>query len=116
MAEPMRQQWLHGFLELCLLSLIAERSDYGIGLAERLAAVGFPEVPGGTLYPSLLRLEKQGLARTHKQPSTSGPARKYYELTEQGTAVLAERARAWGEFRSAMDAVVGLTHPIEGAR
>ncbi len=100
-----RQQWLHGFLDLCLLCLLAERRDYGLGLAQRLSAVGFEEVPGGTLYPSLLRLEKQGLVRTEREPSASGPPRKYYELTDEGRSARVERTQAWVWFRAAMDAV-----------
>lgn len=103
--EQMRQQWLHGFLDLCLLCLLAERRDYGRGLVERLAAAGFDEVPGGTLYPSLLRLEKQGLVRTEWEPSTSGPRRKYYELTAEGRNAVVERTQGWAGFRAAMDAV-----------
>lgn len=108
MMEQMRQQWLHGFLDLCLLSLLAERRDYGRGLVERLVEAGFDEVPGGTLYPSLLRLEKQGLVRTEWVPSTSGPQRKYYELTPDGLVAAADRAQGWMQFRTAMDTVTAL--------
>lgn len=105
MLGPVRQQWLHGFLDVCLLGLLAERRDYGLGLAQRLAAAGFEEVPGGTLYPSLLRLEKQGLVRTERASSSVGPPRKYYELTTAGRAALAERVRRWAAFRDAVDTV-----------
>ena len=54
---------LRGFLEPCLLSLLAEHSDYGLSLAQRLAAAGLDEVPGGTLYPALMRLEKHRTQR-----------------------------------------------------
>lgn len=106
MMKSMRQQWLHGFLDVCLLSLLAGHRDYGRGLGERLAAAGFDEVPGGTLYPALLRLEKQGLVHAEKEPSLSGPPRKYYELTDLGDAAARERQDAWVQFRTAMSAVV----------
>ena len=64
--------------------------------------------PGGTLYPSLLRLEKQGLVRTEWEPSSSGPRRKYYELTAVGRQAASERTERWVDFRSAMDAVTAL--------
>lgn len=110
MLREMRQQWLHGFLDLSLLSLLAERRDYGVGLTERLSAVGLGEVPGGTLYPSLLRLETQGLVRAVREPSASGPPRKYYELTAPGRAAQVERSQAWGHFRAAVDAVIVSAH------
>lgn len=106
MMRNIRQQWLHGFLDMCLLCLLAERRDYGRGLTERLVTAGFDEVPGGTLYPALLRLEEQGLVRTEREASTSGPPRKYYELTGSGHAAMRERRQTWQQFRAAMDTVV----------
>jgi PadR family transcriptional regulator PadR len=100
---PHQQHWLHGFLDLCLLSLLAERRDYGGGLTDRLAAAGFGDVPGGTLYPSLLRLEQHGLVTTDREPSPSGPPRKYYDLTDQGRGTLAERTADWNRFRARID-------------
>lgn len=106
MVRGMRRQWLHGLLDLCLLGLLAERRDYGRGLADRLVAAGFDEVPGGTLYPSLLRLETQGLVCTEREPSLTGPPRKYYELTAEGRVAAAERAREWRRFRASVDTAV----------
>lgn len=116
MRDPVRQQWLHGFLDLCLLCLLAERRDYGLGLGQRLAESGFGEIPGGTLYPSLLRLEKQGLVRTDWESSTVGPRRKYFEVTAEGWAVAAERVRVWREFREVIDRMAERVPgvPVEG--
>lgn len=108
MLGNMRQQWLHGFLDVCLLCLLAERRDYGRGLVERLVAMGFDEVPGGTLYPALLRLERQGFVRTEREASVSGPPRKYHELTDLGRLAMRERQDAWQQFRAVMDAVVAV--------
>src|SRR6188508_2059711 len=85
----MPKPWLHGFLDLCLLAMLRERPDYGYGLAQRLAAAGVADVPGGTLYPALLRLEQQGLAEPSWAPSDAGPRRKYYAVTPAGREVLA---------------------------
>ena len=93
---------LRGFLEPCLLSLLAEHADYGLSLAQRLAAAGLDEVPGGTLYPALMRLEKRGLVAVSWRPSTSGPARKYYELTDAGHTELAARRAEWRTFSTAV--------------
>jgi len=77
---------LRGFLEPCLLSLLAEHADYGLSLAQRLAAAGLDEVPGGTL--------------------SSGPARKYYELTDAGHTELAARRAEWRTFSTAVGALI----------
>ena len=97
---------LRGFLEPCLLSLLAEHADYGLSLAQRLAAAGLDEVPGGTLYPALMRLEKRGLVAVSWRPSTSGPARKYYELTPLGAEEASRRRGEWRSFRDAVERVV----------
>src|SRR5689334_24529117 len=98
--------WLHGFLDLCLLAMLRERPDYGYGLAQRLAAAGVADVPGGTLYPALLRLEQQGLAEASWAPSEAGPRRKYYAVTPAGRASLAEHAAEWRRFRDGIDTLV----------
>jgi len=98
--------WLHGFLDLCLLAMLRERPDYGYGLAQRLAAAGVADVPGGTLYPALLRLEQQGLAEPSWQPSESGPRRKYYAVTPAGRAALDAQVAEWHQFRDGIDQLV----------
>jgi len=98
--------WLHGFLDLCLLAMLRERPDYGYGLAQRLAAAGVADVPGGTLYPALLRLEQQGLAEPSWQPSESGPRRKYYAVTPAGRAALDAQVAEWHQFRNGIDQLV----------
>jgi PadR family transcriptional regulator len=98
--------WLHGFLDLCLLAMLRERADYGYGLSQRLAAAGVAEVPGGTLYPALLRLEQQGLAEPSWGPSESGPRRKYYAITDAGRATLESQAGEWRLFRDGVDALL----------
>ena len=98
--------WLHGFLDLCLLAMLAERADYGYGLAQRLTEAGVADVPGGTLYPALLRLERQGLAVPSWAPSEAGPRRKYYAITEAGLDVLDGQAGDWRRFRDGVDSLL----------
>ena len=100
-------QWLHGFLDLCLLGLLRSSRDYGYGLSQRLAEAGFDDVPGGTLYPALLRLERQSLVAVTWQASASGPRRKYYDLTDEGRRVLLEQAGDWERFSRSIDIVTG---------
>lgn len=98
--------WLHGFLDLCLLAMLRERPDYGYGLSQRLASAGVADVPGGTLYPALLRLEEQGLATPSWAPSEAGPRRKYYAITDAGRELLDHQADDWRRFRDGVDALL----------
>ena len=85
---------LRGFLEPCLLSLLAEHADYGLSLAQRLAAAGLDEVPGGTLYPALMRLEKRGLVQRWR--SVQDKRVMVVRITEQGRAQVASVVDAVG--------------------
>lgn len=99
--------WLYGLLELCLLGLLAEERDYGLSLTGRLAEAGLGIVPGGTLYPALLRLETTGLVRAEREPSMSGPPRKYFELTKEGRSALEDLRGEWRDFSRSINTVLG---------
>ena len=90
-----RTQLLKGVLEGCILAVIDGESVYGYVLSQRLQEAGLNEVSEGTIYPVLLRLQKNGLIVGEMRPSTSGPDRKYYEITQQGKEALNEIREQW---------------------
>ena len=78
-----------GITTLQLLSAIRDGEVYGL---ELVAATG---LPSGTVYPTLGRLRKRGLIRAAWEDQRIAdregrPRRRYYELTSQGAAALAE--------------------------
>ncbi|MFZ2164956.1 MAG: PadR family transcriptional regulator [Propionibacteriaceae bacterium] len=88
-------QMLKGVLSLLLLSLCAEREDYGYSLVVRLQSAGFDELAEGSVYPALTRLESRGLLEGRLMPSPAGPARKYYAITPDGRLELARTETSW---------------------
>jgi PadR family transcriptional regulator PadR len=104
-------QMLKGVLSLLLLSVLREEAGYGYGIVTRLKAAGFEDLAEGTVYPALTRLESAGLLQSHLEPSSSGPARKYYRTTPAGAAELAARGRAWRSLVAAVDTVTGAAPP-----
>jgi PadR family transcriptional regulator, regulatory protein PadR len=106
MVADLKRLWLHGLLEMCLLGMLDEQRDYGLALANRLEHAGLGSVPGGTLYPALLRLETAGLVRCVREPSTTGPPRKYFEVTAEGGSVLGQQRDEWREFSRSIDMIV----------
>ncbi|MGD0833289.1 MAG: PadR family transcriptional regulator [Candidatus Dormibacteria bacterium] len=88
-------QLLKGLLSPLLLRLLAEQESYGYELAQRLRALGLSEIPDGTVYPALARLEREGRVSSRLVSSRSGPARKYYRPTPAGYAALAQAAGDW---------------------
>lgn len=88
-------QMLKGVLTLLLLELLSRREDYGYSVVLRLHESGFDGLSEGTVYPALSRLEANGLLRSRLVASTSGPARKYYAVTDRGRADLERGRAAW---------------------
>ena len=83
-----RSQLLKGVLDGCILSIIEKGPVYGYELSKKLQLSGLNDVSEGTIYPVLLRLQKNGLIRGEMRPSDAGPNRKYYFLTDDGVEAL----------------------------
>jgi PadR family transcriptional regulator PadR len=93
-----RAQWLRGVLDLCVLGALIRGESYGYEIAQRLEAGGLGPVAGGTLYPTLLRLERLGLVATDWRDGAGGPARKYYRLSDTGRGMLSAATIDWTVF------------------
>lgn len=100
-------QILKGVLGLVLLRLIDERESYGYELVERVHALGLEDVPDGSVYPALGRLERDGHVTSELVRSPNGPARKYYRLSGPGRDFLAERSAAWAHIVNAVAPILG---------
>ncbi len=90
-----------GVLELCILSIIAEKDAYASDILEELKSARLIVVEG-TLYPLLTRLKNEGLLNYRWEESKSGPPRKYYTLTGIGSKVLDELQLSWQELVKAV--------------
>jgi PadR family transcriptional regulator PadR len=90
---------MRGSLDLMVLSVLASGRKYGYLLQQDLrgASGGLVDVPAGTLYPLLHRLESDKLIRS-KWDASTGRRRKWYELTEPGRKRLSVQAREWHEY------------------
>lgn len=88
-------QLIKGVLEGCVLATIATSDVYGYQLIQALRLHGFDTLVGGTLYPLLAKLEKNGDLTSDLRPSPDGPDRKYYALTPQGRQTLQDFTTQW---------------------
>jgi PadR family transcriptional regulator PadR len=93
-AQNTISQMRRGFLEFCIVSLLAKQEVYTAELIDRLKAANLL-VTDGTLYPLLNRLQKAALLQYRWEESESGPPRKYYSLTDAGMEILSELEEAW---------------------
>ena len=95
-----------GVAEHCVLALLASGEKYGFELARELGVRGQIIASEGTLYPLLARLRRNGLVETSWRESTSGPPRRYYQLTSEGELALASFKKQWRVFRDVVDEIL----------
>jgi transcriptional regulator len=99
---------LKGHLDLLLLAMLQTEPAHGYAIAERLRrqSGGTFDLPEGTLYPALHRLEHARLL-TSRWSDESGRRRRIYQLTAKGQRRLSSKQQEWRQFAHAVHAVVG---------
>jgi len=101
---------VRGHLDLLVLAILAAGPLHGYGLVEELRrrSQGTLELPEGTVYPALYRLERQGLVGSYW--SAGAPRRRrLYELRPAGRAALGQKRKAWQDVMTAINTVIGDT-------
>jgi PadR family transcriptional regulator, regulatory protein PadR len=103
----MRAEELKGHLDALLLAALegGPRHGYAVIEALRQDTGGRLDLPTGTIYPALRRLEQAGLI-TGSWSVVAGRRRRCYRLTETGQQALAGRRAAWREFAATVSAVL----------
>ena len=89
------REFLRGAVQLHVLHHAAEHEVDGAWMSEELAHHGYSISPG-TLYPTLHRMEAEGLLRSHAVV-VDGRRRRRYSATDEGRHTLAETRRALRE-------------------
>jgi PadR family transcriptional regulator PadR len=104
----MNPEKLKGHVDLLLLAAVRQRPAHGYAIAEALRAQsnGAFDLPEGTIYPALHRLERAGWLASRWDNET-GRRRRVYQLTVKGQRVLNRQHREWQVFTRAMHAIVG---------
>ncbi|UTW62140.1 PadR family transcriptional regulator [bacterium SCSIO 12741] len=102
--ENTKAQMRKGILELCILSILDKNEAYPSDIIRELKEARLIVVEG-TLYPLLNRLKNAGLLTYRWEESTSGPPRKYYQLTEDGKKFSSELDGTWMDLQKAVDQI-----------
>ena len=104
----MKGQSLKGHLDLLVLAVLAVGPAHGYAVIERLRNRSGEvfDLPEGTVYPVLHRLEKSGLLIS-EWSTASGRRRRTYSLTKSGRASLQDEHRQWEQFSTAVGSVLG---------
>lgn len=106
--ENTKAQMRKGVLEYCILSILKDGEAYTSDILATLKDAKMLVVEG-TIYPLLTRLKNAGLLSYRWEESTSGPPRKYYDLTETGRLFLKELNTTWSDLQKAVNIVTTTT-------
>ncbi|MGB8385350.1 MAG: helix-turn-helix transcriptional regulator [Dermatophilaceae bacterium] len=99
----MRAEALKGHLDALLLAVLEGGPLHGYAVIEALrsGSGGTFDLPTGTIYPALHRLERAGFVRS-RWHVVAGRRRRDYELTPSGRHALASESAGWARFSTAV--------------
>ena len=117
MADPNTKSDLpQGTLDLLMLKVIAVQPVHGYAIAQRLQQISgeVVQVPGGSLYPALHRLENRGFVKSDWKETETGRDAKFYRLTKKGRVHLEAQSASWRRLTEAVGLILNLAE--EGVR
>lgn len=94
-------QMRKGFLEFPVLLVIGSGEAYASDILKALKDADL-HIVEGTLYPLLSRLKRFGLVSYEWKESKSGPPRKYYKITPEGSRIVEELKSTWHSLDAAI--------------
>lgn len=103
----MKPDALRGHLGSLILAVVEDGPMHGYGIAEALnkRSGGLVDLPTGTVYPALRRLEQLGCLQS-RWNLTNGRRRRMYEITPYGKATLAADRQEFDEFSDVVGAIL----------
>jgi PadR family transcriptional regulator, regulatory protein PadR len=107
----MEGEILKGHLDMVVLAALAARPAHGYGIIQEIRgrSGGAFDLPEGTIYPVLHRLEEAGFLSSRWTDGKTGRKRRVYSLTRRGSRALADRRALWGRFADAIGGFLGKT-------
>src|SRR5882724_10126692 len=102
----MEAEMLKGHLDAIVLAALEAGPAHGYAIIETIKSRSGAtfDLPEGTVYPALHRLEQAGWLASSWMTPPGGRRRRVYSLTKNGAAALVDRRKAWGRFAEAVDA------------
>ena len=100
---------MSGTVEMLVLEVVNPAPAYGYHITQQVLerSGGQIEMKEGSLYPALHRMERRGLLTAYWVETEESRRRKYYRITAQGEAALAEKRAEWHRFTTGVNGVLG---------
>ena len=108
---PDKSDLPQGTLDLLILKVVALGPVHGYAIAQRLQQVSrdVVQVPQGSLYPALHRLENRRLLTADWKETGTGREAKFYRLTRQGRAALESGTASWQRLSDAVALILKMS-------
>ena len=108
---PKKFDMPQGILDLLILKVVALRPVYGYAMAQRLRQVSksIVQVPQGSLYPALHRLESRGFLAADWRDTDTGREAKFYSLTPKGRTQVVSETVGWERLVEAVGSVLTMS-------
>src|SRR5215471_3827785 len=99
-----------GTLDLLILKTVALGPVHGYATAQHLQQISrdVVQVPGGSLYPALHRLENRKLLAAEWRQTETGREAKFYRLTRRGRAHLEAGSASWQRLSETVGLILGM--------
>jgi transcriptional regulator len=106
-----RVDLIYGTLDFLVLRTVRLEPLHGYGIQQRLFQMteGALDINGGSLFPALYRLERQGLLAAKWRKTDTGRHAKFYALTAAGRKQLQEETETWARASAAIARVIAAT-------
>ena len=111
MVNDLKSDLPQGTLDLLILKVAALGPVHGYAIAQRLQQVSrdVVQVPQGSLYPALHRLENRGLLTAEWKATETGREAKFYRLTRKGRTQLETETASWLRLAEAVNLILKLS-------
>jgi len=99
-----KAEFLKGTLDMLILKIVALEPIHGYAIAQRIQQISrdFFQLPQGSLYPALHRLEDRGWLRAEWRSTDTGREAKFYSLTKTGRKQLETEVVNWERLTEAV--------------
>ena len=105
----MEGEMLKGHLDMIVLAAMVDGPAHGYAVIQEIKrrSGGAFDLPEGTIYPTLHRLEKAGYLASHWTTAESGRKRRVYKMTRRGERALSDHRALWRRFADAIGGLLG---------
>jgi PadR family transcriptional regulator, regulatory protein PadR len=103
-----KAEFLKGTLDMLILKIVAAGPIHGYAISQRIQQISrdFFQVPQGSLYPALHRLEERGWLTAEWKDTETGREAKFYKLTRVGRKQLETEVLNWEQLTNAVSLIL----------